>query len=712
VCRLHCREADSGTSAEIHLHSSGANMTMRHAPRSDEEDRAFNDFSRFDSRVAQGILASHEGSSMVPSPGQIPLVLGVVAGARPVGVSEDAIKKAVKRLLGRIQTRYPKAPIQIVSRLAEDPEKWCAEEAIHQGFSVRPPVTGPAHATAGTFVAQHCLSLIAVWDGQQPNPAALSDTAQLIRFKLSGDLPQGSGSGMPPHVEGDTGPVLVINAPPDPRAPRKPGEVPIRVFVPRGRTDDEETIWGRLVRTVRSIGHWAAEIVGHGGETGAQDVFADWIESACHGVEVPRDEWDQPVTRWTWFGWRVFGALGLREPVGGRSEFWQFREVARNIDEFNRDVRRAPERLKGDIRNATPNLLAPREGPGREQWTSLGAREPLPSLACVYAAADGLASLLEGRLKWCHRGIFITIFGALVSFHIYSHFLFGEGHSPVGLRLFLLALMVSGMIVTGVWYTRLDSRRLDYRALAEALRVRYFWGLAGVQKSVADTYLGQLRGEMAWARRALKSLAPHPIQWRAIFEERSGPEQEECFRCVNERWVGHQAEYYRRRHGDFHRGAVRLRLIGFVLALAGWGYSGVLLLDLASIARASAEVPAAAPADAHHARKLATFNPRHPSELELILPSLLVIGGGLLIGYSERRAHEALARQYESMDVVFDRKRHELESVLATAPGTMTDDAKTSARTIIEQLGQEALVEHVHWLINHRVRPFELVIGG
>jgi hypothetical protein len=97
----------------------------------------------------------------------------------------------------------------------------------------------------------------------------------------------------------------------------------------------------------------------------------------------------------------------------------------------------------------------------------------------------------------------------------------------------------------------------------------------------------------------------------------------------------------------------------------------------------------------------------HPGHWELIFYSLLLIGGGLLIGYCERQAHEALARQYDSMYVVFKRGAHELDFYL-DRPVPDLD----GARKVIEALGREALVEHVQWLINRRVRPFELVLGG
>ena len=136
------------------------------------------------------------------------------------------------------------------------------------------------------------------------------------------------------------------------------------------------------------------------------------------------------------------------------------------------------------------------------------------------------------------------------------------------------------------------------------------------------------------------------------------------------------------------------------LALIGWGYSATLFIRLGLHDSKPAERPGVARAAVAGVRERS--DARHPGDWELILPGILVIGGGLLVGYCERRAYEALARQYDSMDLVFHRGMDELNV-------TRTEEA---AREVIEQLGQEALVEHVHWLIIRRTHPFELIIGG
>ena len=93
------------------------------------------------------------------------------------------------------------------------------------------------------------------------------------------------------------------------------------------------------------------------------------------------------------------------------------------------------------------------------------------------------------------------------------------------------------VLVLVMWYYRVNERRLDYRSLAEALRVRVFWAIGGIGASVVDSYLRQMRGEMAWARRALRSSAPPPSLWRESFSRQSAEIQLKKLQWVRLEWV-------------------------------------------------------------------------------------------------------------------------------------------------------------------------------
>src|SRR5262249_54965871 len=107
----------------------------------------------------------------------------------------------------------------------------------------------------------------------------------------------------------------------------------------------------------------------------------------------------------------------------------------------------------------------------------------------------------------------------------------------------------------------------------------------------------------------------------------------------------------------------------------------------------------------HAATAHAPLSPRYPPHWILILTSSLVIMGGLLIAYCERRSHEELSKQYERMAILFANGDRELE-------GHLTQGNVERAQGVIEALGREAIIEHPQCLTPGRARQPELHIGG
>src|SRR5207249_3830010 len=60
------------------------------------------------------------------------------------------------------------------------------------------------------------------------------------------------------------------------------------------------------------------------------------------------------------------------------------------------------------------------------------------------------------------------------------------------------------------WFYRaraleLKTKYLDYRALAEGLRIQFFWQLADLKDSVADYYMRKQKSELDWIRNAVRT---------------------------------------------------------------------------------------------------------------------------------------------------------------------------------------------------------------
>jgi hypothetical protein len=323
-----------------------------------------------------------------------------------------------------------------------------------------------------------------------------------------------------------------------------------------------------------------------------------------------------------------------------------------------------------------------------------GMKPALQSAARLRDVAAAMARRLDASMDWWQALLFTCIFGAVVCFHCYSERSLNQ--PPLMLYLFHGAIVAALAVVGFVWWERLDERRLDYRALAEALRVCCFWALAGLEDSVADSYLGQLRGEMTWARRAIRSVCPPPHLWRDEFDHLPADEQKARIEAVRVNWaLEQQKNFYERKAHENHRKARLYRGVGFSLTAIGW------LMTLTTLFIKDAESPGGPSLPAGMVAALPESVRR---EGVVLLSGLLVLAGGFALVICERRFHEELSKQYERMAAVFADASRELQ--LACEAGDLA-----RARQTIRALGHEAIAEHAQWLILRRARPFQLHVA-
>jgi uncharacterized membrane protein len=478
---------------------------------------------------------------------------------------------------------------------------------------------------------------VAFWDGEE----STSITAQLVRFRLQGEPPEDypwTGSA-PLGFHSDRGVACVIHTP---RAGgSKKGAAPgrlagaLEVRVPATNKEYGEACARPIARKLSSFGR---------------------------------------------FWRRVLHALGSATRAG---ELEQLHELCQHTQDFNRDIaghtsdsklRKALNRVSGEEKMLWPE--------GSVQWH--GWRR--------LNAVAATASYLSGRRKrWYQRaqiGAFASLFAAAISLHLYAHWHDAvegkEVHGWHWLLGFLLLLVIAGIVVCWVWWWRLDEKQLDYRTLAEAIRVRKFWARAGLNASVVDSYLGQLRGETTWARRAVYNISPPPSFWAGHFAKLDRNVQLVRLRDVLNEWVIGQNSFLEHSRAREHRHASWLRKLGVAFAVVGWLL--LIILFFCRVPRFGLDV-------------------NEPHEAWLIGPALAVILGGLLIALCERGSHEELAQQYERLHAVFVSGACELRRCLEA--GNVE-----AAQKVVEALGREALTENASWLILRRARPLEVLIGG
>ena len=142
-----------------------------------------------------------------------------------------------------------------------------------------------------------------------------------------------------------------------------------------------------------------------------------------------------------------------------------------------------------------------------------------------YAVADQLAIRFGQKTGRTFRDLFFAAFFAMTSFELAGHGFSGESvhvARPILLGLYLIFWGVAAARYAVAWAGDYQNRHLDYRALAEGLRVQFFWQILGICDSVDEHYLGHQRSDLEWIRYALRTWRGHDEKTIAATEPISG----------------------------------------------------------------------------------------------------------------------------------------------------------------------------------------------
>lgn len=329
------------------------------------------------------------------------------------------------------------------------------------------------------------------------------------------------------------------------------------------------------------------------------------------------------------------------------------------LGEFSRDLQRRREAVETGARGLLD--LAP----------SL----PEPSGATftdrLYAMADWMAVHYQRKFS---RGLLLGYVLAVamgVVFIVYSEFI-----EQWPLAVLFMVLFIVGFIFHAVGERREWHRKyLDYRALAEGLRVQVYWNLAGVVKSRSaefayDNFLQKQDVDLAWIRHVMRSAS--------LRRDRNSVPDPRWVPWVIDQWVGDrisgqgQAGYYAGKSRD--RAATYRRTERFG-QLALWG--GIAMAGLLAV--------------------FATRLSDTQAVVLLILMGILPLLAGIRDAYSHKKADKELIKQYRFMAEIFGNARRLIDD---------SDDIEFRRR-VLKAVGDAALEEHAEWLLMHRERPLE-----
>jgi len=636
---------------------------------------------------------------MEPLPDRLPLVIGVTGHRDLRDEDVPQLEREITAIIGGLRRDYlgrdGETPIVVLSSLAEGADRLVARVALAQGARLVAPMPMPideyrrdfepgltpgnaaefdallAQAIAtpvipflpgnslaavredsakrseqyravGLFIVRHASLLIALWDGADGKMSA-GGTAEVVSFKRRGIPLAVSGSARVSLDASEVGPVIHVVTP-----RRKDGSAASDVSVrPWGPGVIRHYGGGLLRRALRSAGTFIANVLGREGTDGRSRLSAD-----------ERRELD---------AWETFEALTTLTV------------------QFNREAAAlgAPSQ-QHPIDTRLDAMFAGAQPLGIDADAAKRcAMERAPRWCRMYAIADTLAlgRQQEFRRDWIYVYAFALL--AFLCFALFSH---AGVLSTLFLVLYVAGFVGIFIVVLRGQIGRHQERFLDYRALAEALRVASFWRIAGIGSAqfetqgpgaIANAYPIRQASELAWVKDALRTLE---LLDRGDQLGVRGGLDAAGHAVARHYWVLGQSAFFRQRGYQFNRRADVLSAQGIVLTvLAPFLIVPVVLAFTSSAA----------------------------TGFEAALRTALLILSGLLPGiasimneYSERLALSAQARQYDRMRVVFERASELL-------PERIDERTAPLAQEVYLELGQEAMRENAEWTAIYRQRPIQ-----
>jgi hypothetical protein len=268
-----------------------------------------------------------------------------------------------------------------------------------------------------------------------------------------------------------------------------------------------------------------------------------------------------------------------------------------------------------------------------------------------------------------------------------AYLLLAFKNSPDGVRGFVAIAAVLSIFALGwllaFWarHRSWDRRYLDYRALAEGLRVDFYWELSGVRAQFDDAFahegfLQKQDAQIEWMRAVMRAVNRHGSLYPRTRASNG-------FEHTLSAWIGDpgspsgsgQLPYYRKRAVTLERRLTVAEHISRAMLIGGLLLALILAADV--VLRLLGNTPILEPA---------------PRGAMLMALALLTAYTAIFEVYLAERADRSLVRQYRHMDALFSVAVQRLHSARSTA----------DKLDILRALGHACLAEHAQWILAHR----------
>jgi hypothetical protein len=561
------------------------------------------------------------------------LTIGITGHRDLVEAEIPVLRKAVREFFSEIQKQFPRLGLQLISPLAEGADRLVAEVAGEMGISLVVPLPLPQELYEREFSSEESVRTF----------RAQLENAEVIEVPLADGV---TAASLPENL-----------------TDRERQYAQLGIFI-SNHSQILLALWdGRPGENTGGTGqvvdyHVTAVMPGITDEADSPNLLADnendlVFHIACSrqsGDGLPADGLKPFQTSW------IVTHFERAPPDCIPADHL---EMFRRLEDFSDDWQKYSQKIGSD---SSPLLREPQDA---------AVPQGADYIDDLFRGADWLAIHFRKRVSLGLVGIHVLAVVMGLVFILYS-----ELNGPVSLVWLFLVLYIVGLGLFQVGSRRHWHRKyLDYRALAEGLRVQLYWDLAGVSEPRSalfayDNFLQKQDVDLGWIRHVMRSAS--------IRSDRSQRPADDWVEWVISRWVGRAVEgggqlgYYRNKEIEKTQNYRRTARLGSLGLWAGILIAVILAVGSGKIAPEQRDVL-------------------------LVFMGVFPLMAGVRDAYSHKKAEKELIKQYRFMARVFANADHLLSG---------SGDIRFKRR-VLRALGNAALEEHAEWILMHRERPLE-----
>ena len=295
---------------------------------------------------------------------------------------------------------------------------------------------------------------------------------------------------------------------------------------------------------------------------------------------------------------------------------------------------------------------------------------PQKSLLNWYSILDVFSLYFRGKDISISILLFTIGFFLITTLEVYSNLLI----SNLVLGIVMFFALLATLIYLYSKTANNHKKYLYYRTLAEALRIQFYWNIAGINKNVSDYILRIHRQDFTWIKYIMSAIYGVTFNNKNITSE-----------SINDliySWVENQANFFRssvtkmtKQLGVFNKISNTSFIIGFALLVSIFFFGEY-------------------------------YEKNNFLNFLLVIIGMLVGLFALLKGYTKTKGYQQLLNQYELMTVIYSRA----ESKATETKTYNLDQEKKNLylKELFFVIGKEALIENGNWYLIFKEKEPEI----